>query len=70
MHAKMHDRNVPVGVQLAMKAICDPMHFDLEAWLALQPDLNPERITLHQVNDAANELRWLHALFAERHGEE
>ena len=56
----------PIESVLAMKAICDPTHFDLTAWLALQPDLNPERITLHQVNEAANELRWLHALFTER----
>ena len=70
MHNQIHSNNTPVVVQLAMKAICDPSHFDLEAWLALQPSLNPDRITLHDVNEAANELRWLHALFAERHGEE
>ena len=60
----------PIESVLAMKAICDPTHFDLEAWLALQPDLNPGRITLHQINEACGELTWLHALFAERHGGE
>jgi len=62
-HEQLHDDNVPPEMQLAMKAICDLDHFDLDKWLALEPSLNPERITIEDVLAAAHELANLKAIW-------